>query len=128
MTHTALSPSAQSSSTAPASGQSAGDFSVPGGFASRHIGPSSEAAATMLQALGYDSLSDLVDDAVPASIRQDHALDLPAAMSEAEALQALRDYARRNTVMTQMIGQGFSATHTPQVILRNVLELSLIHI
>ncbi|MDZ5077800.1 aminomethyl-transferring glycine dehydrogenase [Nesterenkonia sp. HG001] len=97
-------------------------FSVPAGFASRHIGPTSEAAATMLAALGHDSLAELVDAAVPGSIRQSAPLDLPAALSEAEALEALRGYARRNTVMTQMIGQGFSGTHTPQVILRNVLE------
>ena len=92
------------------------------GFAARHIGPSASAADQMLATLGYDSLRALVDDAVPASIRQDRALDLPAPLSEAEALEALRDYASRNTVKAQMIGQGFYGTHTPQVILRNILE------
>ncbi len=92
------------------------------GFARRHIGPGQDAAAQMLRTLGYDSLQELVDDAVPSSIRQDRALRLPEALSEAEASEALRGYASRNTVKAQMIGQGFYGTHTPQVILRNILE------
>ncbi|MDO5492496.1 MAG: aminomethyl-transferring glycine dehydrogenase [Nesterenkonia sp.] len=98
------------------------DHSVPAGFAARHIGIGSEGAEQMLKTLGYDSLAALVDDAVPASIRQQSALDLPDALSEAETLETLRGFASRNRVMTQMIGQGFYGTHTPQVILRNVLE------
>ena len=76
----------------------------------------------MLSTLGYDSLQQLVDSAVPAGILQDQQLDLPEPLSEAQALDALRDYASRNTVKDQMIGQGFYGTHTPQVILRNILE------
>ncbi|WP_218221942.1 aminomethyl-transferring glycine dehydrogenase [Nesterenkonia sp. Act20] len=91
-------------------------------FSARHIGPTSETAATMLATLGYDSLMDLVDAAVPAAIRQPGPLDLPEALTEAETLAALRDYADRNQPHTQMIGQGFYDTHTPQVILRNVLQ------
>ncbi|MDS2173073.1 aminomethyl-transferring glycine dehydrogenase [Nesterenkonia sp. CL21] len=116
-----LSPDASTPSGVPDGGVSPA-FSVPEGFASRHIGPTSEAAETMLHTLGHRSLADLVDAAVPDSIRQARRLQLPAALSEAEALEALRGYARRNTVKTQMIGQGFYGTHTPQVILRNVLE------
>lgn len=91
-------------------------------FAARHIGPTEGAAAQMLQTLGYDSLEKLTDDAVPAGIRQAAALDLPPALTESEALEALRGYAAQNTVKAQMIGQGFYGTHTPQVILRNILE------
>ena len=64
----------------------------------------------------------LVDAAVPASIRTDRPLDLPAARGEEEVLAALRAVAAKNTVMTQMIGLGYSDTHTPAVIRRNVLE------
>ncbi|GAA1104069.1 aminomethyl-transferring glycine dehydrogenase [Nesterenkonia jeotgali] len=91
-------------------------------FSARHIGPTSETAGTMLSALGYDSLTDLVDAAVPEAIRQPAALNLPEALTEAETLQALRGYAEKNQPRTQMIGQGFYDTHTPQVILRNVLQ------
>ncbi|MUN64263.1 aminomethyl-transferring glycine dehydrogenase [Kocuria sediminis] len=91
-------------------------------FADRHIGTGPDDAATMLDALGYASVQDLVDTAVPADIRQDAPLDLPAARSEAEALTELRRMAAKNVLRTQMIGQGFSDTLTPPVILRNVLE------
>ncbi|WP_034611455.1 aminomethyl-transferring glycine dehydrogenase [Cellulomonas sp. URHD0024] len=91
-------------------------------FADRHIGPRGPETAHMLSVVGYDSLDDLVDAAVPASIRTDRPLDLPAARSEEEVLAALRTIAGRNRVMTQMIGQGYSDTITPAVIRRNVLE------
>lgn len=91
-------------------------------FSARHIGPTSETAATMIHTLGYESLADLVDAAVPAAIRQPGALNLPDALTEAETLAALRDFAGKNQPRAQMIGQGFYDTHTPQVILRNVLQ------
>ncbi|MBU3995836.1 MAG: aminomethyl-transferring glycine dehydrogenase [Actinobacteria bacterium] len=92
-------------------------------FADRHVGiahPSDRAA--MLAELGYPSLDALVDTAVPESIRSHEPLDLPPARSEQEILADLRGFASRNVVKTQMIGQGFYDTHTPPVILRNVLE------
>ncbi|NLS09642.1 aminomethyl-transferring glycine dehydrogenase [Nesterenkonia sp. MY13] len=98
------------------------DYSIPAGFPTRHIGPTQDSAATMLDTLGYDTLAELVDAAVPTGIRQAEALELPAPLSEAETLAALRKYASQNQLKTQMIGQGFYGTHTPQVILRNVLE------
>ena len=104
------------------SSQHPGSTAPLNGFAARHIGPSASAAEQMLSTLGYDSLQQLVDSAVPAGILQDQQLDLPEPLSEAQALDALRDYASRNTVKDQMIGQGFYGTHTPQVILRNILE------
>jgi len=91
-------------------------------FVDRHIGPRGEETARMLTAVGYDSLDALVDAAVPASIRSERPLDLPAARSEEEVLTDLRAIAGRNRVMTQMIGQGYSDTVTPAVIRRNVLE------
>ncbi|MBE1515543.1 aminomethyl-transferring glycine dehydrogenase [Nesterenkonia halotolerans] len=91
-------------------------------FSGRHIGPTAETAGTMLEALGYASLTELVDAAVPAAIRQPGPLNLPEALTEAETLAALRDFAGKNQPRAQMIGQGFYDTHTPQVILRNVLQ------
>ena len=91
-------------------------------FADRHIGPRSRDTAAMLDRLGYDSLDALIDAAVPASIRTERPLDLPVARSESEVLAALRVIAAKNTVMTQMIGQGYSDTITPPVIRRNLLE------
>ncbi|MGV0109228.1 aminomethyl-transferring glycine dehydrogenase [Arthrobacter sp. CP30] len=91
-------------------------------FADRHIGPRSSDAGQMLEVLGYPSLEKLVDMAVPASIRLDRALNLPAALSETEVLAQLRRIAGRNRTAVQMIGQGYYDTVTPPVIRRNVLE------
>jgi glycine dehydrogenase len=76
----------------------------------------------MLAALGLSSLDELVDVVVPSSIRWDKPLDLPSAVTEAEALARLRALADRTEVRTSLIGMGYSGTRTPNVILRNVLE------
>ncbi|WP_090032450.1 aminomethyl-transferring glycine dehydrogenase [Cellulomonas marina] len=91
-------------------------------FADRHVGPRGTEAEHMLSALGYADLDAFVDAAVPAAIRSERPLDLPAARSEEEVLAALRGIADRNRVLTSMIGQGYSGTITPPVIRRNLLE------
>ncbi|WP_053351928.1 aminomethyl-transferring glycine dehydrogenase [Leucobacter musarum] len=92
-------------------------------FPDRHIGVTDPAhVAAMLSSIGFDSLDALVDAAVPASIRKTEPLDLPAGRSEEQILADLRALAAKNVLKTQMIGQGFSDTHTPPVIRRNVLE------
>ena len=91
-------------------------------FADRHIGPSPDDVDRMLAALGVASLDELIDQAVPASIRDDKPLELEGALSEAEALARLRALADRNQVFTSLIGMGYHGTITPAVILRNVLE------
>jgi glycine dehydrogenase len=91
-------------------------------FPDRHIGPRAGELSRMLDVLGYDSLDALVDAAVPQTIRATTPLRLPAARSEEEVAAALRAIAGKNTVMTQMIGLGYSDTFTPAVIRRNVLE------
>ena len=77
----------------------------------------------MLAALGYDTVEDLVDAAVPDSIRDD-SLDsvLPPAATETETITELRALAGLNTLNRSLIGLGYYDTHTPAVIKRNVLE------
>ncbi len=91
-------------------------------FADRHIGPSTDEQAKMLAVLGFGSLDDLVDAAIPATIRDHSPLALPAAAGEQAVLDELRGMAARNRVVTSMIGLGYHDTITPPVILRNVLE------
>jgi glycine dehydrogenase len=90
-------------------------------FADRHIGTDAASQQIMLQTLGYSSVDDLMDAAVPADIRAE-ALSLPPARSEREALAELRVLAGRNRVKHSMIGIGYHGTITPAVIQRNVLE------
>ncbi|MBM0240353.1 glycine dehydrogenase (aminomethyl-transferring), partial [Micromonospora sp. ATA32] len=91
-------------------------------FADRHIGPDPDSERRMLEAVGYDSIDELMDAAIPEVIRWHGTLDLPAPATEAEALAELRALAARNTVAVSMIGLGYHGTHTPAVIRRNVLE------
>ncbi len=76
----------------------------------------------MLEVLGYASRAALMDAIVPAAIRRRAPLALPGAMTEAQALARMRSIASRNKVLKSFIGQGYYGTHTPGVILRNVLE------
>ena len=91
-------------------------------FVERHIGPNDAEVATMLSVVGHDSLEALTDAIVPASIRSRSPLALPDAMTEVEALARIRERAHRNRVFRTFIGQGYYGTHTPNVILRNILE------
>ncbi|WP_213454705.1 aminomethyl-transferring glycine dehydrogenase [Rhizomonospora bruguierae] len=91
-------------------------------FADRHIGPTPEDQRRMLDAVGYGSVDELMDAAIPEVIRWHGTLDLPPAGTEEQALAELRAIAGRNTVATSMIGLGYHGTHTPPVIRRNVLE------
>jgi glycine dehydrogenase len=91
-------------------------------FIPRHIGPSDEEAAAMLQTLGYDSLDELIDATVPESIRLRRPLALGDPVPEFEALRRLRRMMERNEVYRSFIGMGYHPTATPPVIQRNVLE------
>ena len=91
-------------------------------FSRRHIGPATADQDKMLAVLGYGSLDELVDAAVPTSVHSDTPLQIPAGRSEHDVLEELRGLADRNQVLTSMIGLGYHGTVTPPVILRNVVE------
>lgn len=75
----------------------------------------------MLRVVGADSLEQLIDETVPASLRQAEELNW-AALTEGEVLAKLRAVAAKNTPMTSLIGQGYYGTVTPPAILRNIFE------
>ena len=87
----------------------------------RHIGPTPDEMARMLQAVGCDSLDQLIDQTIPADMRQPDPLTWPA-LSEGELLDKMRAVGAKNTVMTSLIGQGYYGTVTPPAILRNIFE------
>ena len=91
-------------------------------FIERHIGPDGEEQEAMLKVLGYATRAALMDAVVPPGIRTKVALDLPESRTEAQALAELRQIAGKNRVFHSFIGQGYYNTHTPGVILRNILE------
>ncbi|HEV8510906.1 MAG TPA: aminomethyl-transferring glycine dehydrogenase [Gemmatimonadales bacterium] len=91
-------------------------------FQERHIGPSAEDQAAMLGTLGYDSLDAFIDAVVPADIRLREPLRIPAAKSEQETLEELRQLAKQNQIFRSYLGMGYHDCVTPTVIQRNVLE------
>ena len=91
-------------------------------FASRHIGPTPQDIAAMLEVVGVPTLEDLLGRTVPVSIRHDEPLALDPALTEREAVEALRAMADRNRPLVSMIGMGYHGTVTPPVVLRNILE------
>ncbi len=91
-------------------------------FLERHIGPNDAEIAHMLRVVGHDSLDALTDAIVPASIKSPAPLALPAPVTEVEAIAKIRAIASKNQVFRSFIGQGYYGTHTPNVILRNILE------
>ncbi len=95
-------------------------------FAARHIGPyitgTADDEAHMLSVIGAASRRALIEAIVPRSIARSQAMDLPAPLTEAAALAELKAVAAQNRVLKSHIGQGYHGTHTPGVILRNILE------
>jgi glycine dehydrogenase len=91
-------------------------------FAGRHLGPRDSSLHEMLATVGADSLDDLMDQTIPASIRLDRPLNLPPPLSESEALADLRDLADQNKVYRSYIGMGYYGCITPSVILRDIME------
>jgi glycine dehydrogenase len=96
---------------------------LPYDFANRrHIGPSPAEMAEMFKVLGVKDLEELIDQTIPKSLRQDQPLDFGKPKSERELLWYLRQVAKKNTVFSSMIGQGYYGTVTPPAIQRNILE------
>ncbi len=91
-------------------------------FVPRHLGPSDADVRAMLAVLGVSSLDALMDATVPANIRFKGPLLLPPALSEQEALAAFRAMMSKNEVWRSFLGLGYSTTHVPAVIQRNVFE------
>ena len=91
-------------------------------FLPRHIGIDAADEAHMLSVIGEASRRALIDGIVPRSIARGQAMDLPAPATENAALAELKAIASKNKLLKSFIGQGYYGTHTPGVILRNILE------
>ena len=99
-----------------------GDLENSHEFVARHIGFDAADEAHMLSAIGEASRRALIDSVVPRSIARANSMQLPAPVTEAAALIELKAIAKQNKLLKSFIGQGYYGTHTPGVILRNILE------
>ncbi|HEU5422733.1 MAG TPA: aminomethyl-transferring glycine dehydrogenase [Nitrolancea sp.] len=99
-------------------------------FENRHIGPRPDQIEKMLSYLGFNTLDDLIDAAIPRQIRTARPLSFAGiggpvgeeSRSEYEALADLKALASRNKMYRSYIGMGYYNTITPPVILRNIVE------
>jgi len=91
-------------------------------FQQRHIGTTKAQQQEMASSVGFENVEQLIETAIPDNIKATQSLCLPPALSEAQALTRLRNYADQNTVMRSCIGMGYYDTLTPAVLLRNVFE------
>jgi len=88
----------------------------------RHIGPTTQEIEAMLAVVGAKSLHGLVDETLPASIRQAERLDFGVSMTERRVLEHMRGIADKNRLLVSLIGQGYHGTTMPPVIQRNIFE------
>ena len=91
-------------------------------FIARHIGITDSDEVHMLSTVGAASRRALIDGIVPRSIARSSAMAIPAPVTEDAALKELKAIAAKNQVFKSFIGQGYHDTHTPGVILRNIIE------
>ncbi len=91
-------------------------------FVARHVGITPADEALMLGVVGAATRAALIEGIVPRSIARSKPMDLPPPVTEAAALAELKAMAGKNKLLKSFIGQGYYGTHTPGVILRNILE------
>jgi glycine dehydrogenase len=76
----------------------------------------------MLKTIGVSSVDQLIDETVPAIIRNQNPLAIGSGLAEHEFLALMREKASKNKVFKSYMGLGYHPTIVPSVILRNVLE------
>ena len=91
-------------------------------FKTRHIGPDETQTKEMLSFLKVQSVDELIDQTVPASIRLKEDLKLPKSKTERKYIDHLRASFAHNKVYRSFIGMGYYNTQMPPVIQRNILE------
>ncbi len=91
-------------------------------YVNRHNGPRYTDLPKMLEAIGVDSLEQLIDKTIPQKIRLPDSLKLPEAKSEYDYLNHIRELGTKNKIFRSFIGQGYYGVALLSVIIRNVLE------
>ena len=91
-------------------------------FSQRHIGPNTIQVNEMLQAIGVQSIDELIDQTVPNNIRLPRPLKLEHPLSEQKFLEHIHNLGSKNKVFKSYIGMGYHPSNLPAVIQRNILE------
>ena len=91
-------------------------------FSNRHIGVNSTDANAMLEAIGLDSIDQLIYETLPDGIKLEKELELENALSEHEYLEHIHALSELNKIFKSYIGLGYHPSIMPAVIQRNILE------
>ncbi|MEH0157980.1 aminomethyl-transferring glycine dehydrogenase [Limibacter armeniacum] len=91
-------------------------------FEERHNSPNHTQIEEMLKVIGVASVDELINETVPAQIRLNKALNLPAPQTEYQFLKSFKKLAQKNRIFKSYIGMGYYNTIVPGVILRNIME------
>ena len=93
-------------------------------FMNRHIGVTNPSDLdAMLKVIGTESVEELIQQVIPASIRLKKPLALPTeGMSEYEFAAHINSLAAKNKTLRSFIGMGYYPTAVPAVVSRNVFE------
>ncbi len=92
-------------------------------YENRHIGSSQTEQTQILTHLGYQNITQFIDNVIPETIKTNNLHTThEEGCDEYTALQKLKSYANKNCILKNYIGLGYSDTITPAVIKRNVFE------
>ena len=93
-------------------------------FKSRHIGPSSQEEAFMLQYLGFGDCENFISSVIPNEIfdSENQGPLIPDGCDQIEALKQINIISKKNVEYRSLIGLGYHSTVIPPVVQRNVLE------
>ena len=91
-------------------------------FIERHLGPNEEEIKKMLDKIGVNSISQLLEETIPKGIRLKNPLQLPEGISEYEFAKHINLLGGKNKVFETFIGLGYHPSIVPAVIQRNILE------
>ncbi|MBW3042918.1 aminomethyl-transferring glycine dehydrogenase [Prochlorococcus marinus] len=93
-------------------------------FKSRHIGPSSEDEAFMLQYLGFKNSEEFISAVIPDEIfdSKHQVFSIPDGCDQNHALKEINTISKKNVEYRSLIGLGYFSTVIPPVVQRNVLE------
>ncbi len=91
-------------------------------FVDRHLGPNDAQKQAMLEQIGISSMSQLIDEVIPSSIRLQDPLKIAKPMSEYDYLNYIQKVGNQNLLFKSYIGLGYYNCILPSVIRRNILE------
>lgn len=91
-------------------------------FPRRHLGSEQNEVQSMLKQLGVKNIDELLAKTIPSAIRSPKPLAIGEGVPERQLLARLKDIASKNKLNRSYIGQGYTDTVVPNVILRNILE------